>query len=93
MNATDPVFPHMVRVARTLVGWNQKELARRANVSEPMLSRFERGETRGQARNLEKIRRAFADAHVSFEATPGRLGVWVDGITVRHIREKWEQGN
>ena len=87
MDVLDPLFPHLVRTARTLLGWKQSDLARRAHVSVPFISRLERGERLGQAQTLRRLRDALSEAGVSFEIDPDRLGVRVEGPQARSVHK------
>ena len=92
MDVLDPLFPHLVRVARTLLGWQQGELARWAGVSTAFIGRLERGERLGQARKLRQLRDALMDAGIVFEPGNDRVGVWVEGRQAERIRAEHAEG-
>lgn len=81
MDVLDPAFPSMVKAARTLLGWNQMELADRAGVSVPFVSRFERLEAVGRITNLRKMEKALREAGVTLE----------DGESGVGMRLRWEE--
>ena len=66
MDPLDPIFPLQVRAARSLLEWNQTELAQRAGVSLTFVTRFERGERLGQGVKLVQLRDALLGAGVRF---------------------------
>ena len=53
------VAPAQIRAARALLGWNQQELARRANVAASTVADFERGKRLPVPNNLEAMCTAF----------------------------------
>ena len=57
--------PTQSKAARALLGWNQQELAQRANVAASTVADFERGKRSPVANNLEAMRVAFESAGVS----------------------------
>src|ERR1035438_9039733 len=59
------VVPAQSRAARALLGWNQHQLAQKANVAPSTVADFERGRRCPVANNLEAIRTAFESAGVS----------------------------
>jgi hypothetical protein len=63
------------RAALGLVGWSQAELAERSGLSIPTIQRMENpqfGPLRSSGANLEKIRKAFASAGVTFSDGAGK---------------------
>ena len=60
--ATDSIGER-IRTARTLRGWSQKELAKRANLHHVMLNRLEKGHKAGV--QAETIRRLAEALHVT----------------------------
>jgi len=60
------VAPAQIRAARALLGWNQQELARRANVAASTVADFERGKRLPVPNNLEAMCTAFRKESVSF---------------------------
>ena len=91
MDVLDPLFPHLVRTARTLLGWNQSDLAQEANVSVPFISRLERGDRLGKAQTLRRLRDALVTAGVTFEIDPDHLGVRVEGPHARSVYKRISQ--
>jgi transcriptional regulator with XRE-family HTH domain len=85
MDVLDPLFPHLVRVARTLLGWSQQDLADYAGVSVPLISRLEREARLGQARKLRQLRDALITAGVVFEVHEDSVGVRVEGAAARRL--------
>lgn len=57
-----------IRAARAFLGWSQSELAKKAEISEMTLKRFEkRGEKpTGTLKSLEAIQKAFEEAGIVF---------------------------
>jgi transcriptional regulator with XRE-family HTH domain len=66
--------PNLSKAARSLLNWNQEDLAARPLVSKRTIAAFEAGET---ARNisLDAIERAFKAAGIMFVETPAETGV------------------
>jgi transcriptional regulator with XRE-family HTH domain len=65
----------MVKAGRELTGWSQAELAERAGISLPTIQRMENpqyGPLRSSGANLEKLRKAFASAGVTFTEGNGK---------------------
>ena len=91
MDVLDPLFPHLVRTARMLLGWQQSELAACSGVSVAFIGRLERGERLGQARKLRQLRDALTDNGVIFEANECRVGVWVEGQHVQRLRTEFSE--
>jgi transcriptional regulator with XRE-family HTH domain len=60
------VLPDQVRAARALIGWNQGDLARAANISRETVADFESGKRVPIPNNLAAIMRAFSAARVVF---------------------------
>jgi transcriptional regulator with XRE-family HTH domain len=60
------VLPDQVRAARALLGWNQGDLARAANISRETVADFESGKRVPIPNNLAAIMRAFSAARVVF---------------------------
>jgi transcriptional regulator with XRE-family HTH domain len=57
--------PIQTKAARALLGWNQQQLAQKANVAPSTIADFERGKRSPVTNNLEAIRAAFESAGVS----------------------------
>src|ERR1700686_4029415 len=57
--------PAQVKAARALLGWNQQDLAQKANLGPSTVADFERGKRSPVANNLEAMRAAFENAGVS----------------------------
>ena len=91
MDVLDPLFPHLVRTARTLLDWNQSDLAKEADVSVPFISRLERGERLGKAQTLRRLRDALLNAGVTFDIDPDHLGVRVEGPQARSVHKRITQ--
>lgn len=83
-----------IRGARALLGWNQQELARRANVAASTVADFERGKRSPVANNLDAMRIALENGGISF--LPGgavngpapqqrRAALFPDGKPIRLI--------
>lgn len=56
--------PEQSRAARAWLGWSQRELANRANVSLSTVHDFERGQRTPTANNIGSMRRAIEDAGI-----------------------------
>ena len=90
MDVLDPVFPVQVRAARALLGWTQKELARRATVSEPFINRLERGDRLGHAAQLTLLRDALREAGIECVATADEVTVTLRGAFAQQLRRDWQ---
>ena len=56
-----------LRAARSLLDWNQKDLAQASDLSLPTIQRMETlGLRRSSAGNVEKVQRALEDAGIEF---------------------------
>lgn len=82
----DPSFPLLVRTARSILGWNQVELAKRAGISEPSVSRLERYEGTGRLSTLQKITKAFEEVGISFVQQGTDFGVMIAGTAATELR-------
>ena len=60
------ITPAQIRAARALLGWNQQELARRANVAASTVADFERGKRSPVPNNLDAMCATFDSEGVSF---------------------------
>jgi transcriptional regulator with XRE-family HTH domain len=60
-----------IKAARGLVGWSQKELAERTNISKTAINNLERHVTSPRIRTLNIIQQAFETAGVEFIDGPG----------------------
>jgi len=62
------IFTEQIRAARTLLGWNQDDLAKAASIGVATLRRLEgaRGEIRGTAETIWKIQKALEQGGVEF---------------------------
>ncbi len=61
------IFASQLRAARSLLDWNQKDLAQASDLSLPTIQRMETlGLRRSSAGNVEKVQRALEDAGVEF---------------------------
>ncbi len=60
------ITPALCRAARGLLGWNQDELAKTANVGLNTLRNFEAGKSAPMANNLGAIETALENAGVQF---------------------------
>ncbi len=60
------VTPSLCRAARGLLGWNQYDLAKEANVAVNTLRNFEAGRSVPMANNLAAIQEAFEVAGIEF---------------------------
>ncbi len=68
----------MIKAGRDLVGWTQRDLAARADLSLPTIQRMEdptRGPLRSSAANLERVRSAFASGGIGFSREENRINV------------------
>ena len=92
MDPLDPLFPHLLRTARTLLGWDQTELSVYSGVSRAFISRLERGERLGQARKLIQLRDALRNAGVAFEVADGLLEVRLEGQRAREVQQRHSRG-
>lgn len=86
MDVLDPLFPQLVRTARTLMGWSQARLAAEAGVSVPFISRLERGERLGHAGKLRELRDTLIQAGVIFEVGPETVGVRLQGNAAKQLQ-------
>jgi transcriptional regulator with XRE-family HTH domain len=64
-NSPFDLAPAQAKAARALLGWNQQQLAQKANVAPSTVADFERGKRSPVANNLEAMREAFENAGVS----------------------------
>lgn len=60
-----------IKAARTLLSWDQKELAKAAGISLPALGNLERGAVSPRARTLDAIQKALENAGIEFIEGPG----------------------
>ena len=60
------ITPGQIRAARALVGWQQKDLAVRAGISEMTIKNIEQGRTDPRSSSLTAIQKALDDAGVVF---------------------------
>ena len=61
------ILASQLRAARSLLDWNQRDLAQAANLSLPTIQRMETlGLHRSSAGNVEKVQRALEDAGIEF---------------------------
>ncbi len=61
------ILASQLRAARSLLDWNQKDLAQASDLSLPTIQRMETlGLRRSSAGNVEKVQRALEDAGVEF---------------------------
>ncbi len=61
------ILASQLRAARSLLDWNQKDLAQASDLSLPTIQRMETlGLRRSSAGNVEKVQRAVEDAGVEF---------------------------
>ncbi|HWA90882.1 MAG TPA: helix-turn-helix transcriptional regulator [Rhizomicrobium sp.] len=65
------ISARQIRAARKLLGWTQRELARKANLSIGAIGRIERGEAPAQRDRVEK---ALSAADIKFIPNDGRKG-------------------
>jgi len=70
------VTTRQIKAARSLIGWDQCQLASNAGVAVSTIRRIERleGQIAAHFETVEKIRRAFESAGVDFVCEPG-IGV------------------
>ena len=61
------ILASQLRAARSLLDWNQKDLAQASDLSLPTIQRMETlGLRRSSAGNVEKVQRALEDAGIEF---------------------------
>jgi len=60
-----------IRAARALLGWNQHDLAERADLSQTGIARIENGTNQPNSKTLEKIESAFDQADIEFIGDSG----------------------
>ncbi len=62
------IIATQLRAARSLLKWDQKDLAEASGVSLPTIKRMEasKGEVRGTASNVWKVQSALEDAGIEF---------------------------
>jgi predicted transcriptional regulator len=67
------VISHQIKAARSLIGWEQHQLAVYAGVAISTIRRLEglRGPIAANFETVEKIRRAFEEAGIEFMGHPG----------------------
>ena len=92
MDPLDPLFPHLLRTARMLLGWDQAELSAYTGLSRAFISRLERGDRVGQARKLIQLRDALRAAGVAFEVADGYLAVRLEGQRAREVQQRHSRG-
>jgi transcriptional regulator with XRE-family HTH domain len=71
-------FSAQIRAARALLGWSQRQLARKAGVGSATLQRIEQHEgiLKGNFSTILKIERALEEAGIGFtESDTGEIGV------------------
>src|ERR1700722_4887730 len=73
--------PKLVRAARALLAWSQKDLARAASVATSTVADFERGQRTPVANNAQAIRGALEGAGVHFLPNGAVIGPAVPVIT------------
>jgi transcriptional regulator with XRE-family HTH domain len=61
------LLPQQIRSARALLGWSQKELARRARVATSTVADFERGAREPTTNNSQSMVKALEDGGVAFQ--------------------------
>ena len=88
MDVLDPLFPQLMRTARTLMGWSQARLAQEASVSVPFISRIERGDRLGSAGKLRQLRDTLVAAGVVFEVTDDSVGVSLQGALAKELKDR-----
>lgn len=66
------IIPRQIKAARSLIGWEQCELARNSGVAISTVRRLEAldGAIRARSRTIEKIRRAFENSGVELLGDP-----------------------
>lgn len=66
------IITRQIRAARSLIGWEQYELAKNSGVAISTVRRLEAldGAIRARNRTIEKIRRAFENGGVEFLGDP-----------------------
>lgn len=66
------VINRQIKAARSLIGWEQDELARLSGVAISTVRRLEslNGSIEARIRTIEKIRRAFENAGIEFIGDP-----------------------
>ena len=83
-----PILPTsaMIRAGRHLVGWSRTDLAERSGLSIPTVERMEEdGPLRRSGPKLDKLRRAFAAAGVTFTRVDGRECICCRGATTQEV--------
>lgn len=71
----DMVNGRLIAAARTLLGWDQSELARRAGIRRHTLAALEGDVRRSQARVREAVLNVLDEAGVQFVDVNGKAGV------------------
>jgi transcriptional regulator with XRE-family HTH domain len=66
------ITPALVRAARALLGWSQKELGRRSNVSKSVIAAFETRKRLPGRGGVDDLRRTLEGAGIEFvDGEPG----------------------
>src|ERR1700722_19717862 len=73
--------PKLVRAARALLAWSQKDLAKAASVATSTVADFERGQRTPVANNAQAIRGALEAAGIRFLPTGAVIGPPIPRIT------------
>lgn len=76
-----PLFSRDCRAARSLRGWNQDDLAQRAQIGRATIMRFESESGVPTERVLRKLRKAFEEAGIIFETTKDGKRVLIDNAS------------
>ncbi|MFP4146129.1 MAG: helix-turn-helix domain-containing protein [Halorhodospira sp.] len=82
-----------IRAGRALLGWSQKELARRSGVSVPALNRLERLDSEPRLETVVRLEEALYEAGVRKIAySDGRIEMTVEPRAIEEIRERLAAG-
>ena len=86
-----PSFPVLVRTARSVLGWSQGELAKKAGVASQSISRIERFDRVGRMDTLRKIEAALNEAGIRFVQQGGDFGLMFGGEVAERLQSEIRQ--
>lgn len=76
-----PLFSRDCRAARSIRGWNQDDLAQRAQIGRATIMRFESEASVPTERVLRELRKAFEEAGIIFETTKDGKRILIDNAS------------
>ena len=88
MDALDPIFPALIRGARSLLGWSQHELAEKSLLSVPSISRFERADAVGRHGNVLKLIKTLNEAGILFDLESNEISLRLTPDCAKRLRRE-----